>query len=190
MTWSEKQLIEQNAPAYLKNVIRIITETGLRVYKELACMCKDQVDLKDKVANIDDSKTPTGVAEVPLTKIALEVYRNQISIAGSSDWLFPNPRNPLGYQMSFKKSWSQALKKASVPYFRIYDLRSTQATRLSGGGAADDWVTQPLRQTDAKVFKKYSKMKLQMKREALDKLYSGANESNLGSRPSGPEKNR
>ncbi len=29
---------------------------------------------------------------------------------------------------------------------------------------ADEWVTQLLRQSDARVFKKYSQMKLQMKR--------------------------
>ena len=57
--------------------------------------------------------------------------------------------------------------RAGVRYFRIYDLRSTYATRLSAGGVADEWVTQLLRQGDAKVFKKYSQMKLQMKREAL-----------------------
>ena len=34
------------------------------------------------------------------------------------------------------------------------------------GGVADEWVTQLLRQGDAKVFKKYSQMKLQMKRRA------------------------
>jgi hypothetical protein len=41
---------------------------------------------------------------------------------------------------------------------------------------ADQWVTQMLRQTDAKVFKKYSQMKLQMRREALAKLNRKANE--------------
>jgi hypothetical protein len=35
---------------------------------------------------------------------------------------------------------------------------------------ADEWVTQMLRQGDAKVFKKYSQMKLQMRREALGDL--------------------
>jgi hypothetical protein len=45
------------------------------------------------------------------------------------------------------------------------------ATRLSAGGVADDeWVTQLLRQGDSQVFRKYSRMKLQMKREALEKL--------------------
>ena len=41
MTWSEQQMIELHAPEYLRNVIRIITETGLRVYKELAPHAKE-----------------------------------------------------------------------------------------------------------------------------------------------------
>jgi hypothetical protein len=55
-------------------VIRIVTETGLRVYKELASMQKEQIDLSNKVLFIADSKTPTGVAEVPLTDIAVEAF--------------------------------------------------------------------------------------------------------------------
>jgi hypothetical protein len=53
---------------------------------------------------------------------------------------------------------------------------TTYATCLSAGGVADEWVTQLLRQGDAKVFKKDSQMKLQMKREALQKLNRTANE--------------
>jgi hypothetical protein len=56
-----------------------------------------------------------------------------------------------------------------------------QSTRLSAGGVADEWVTQLLRQGDAKVFKKYSQMKLQMKREALEKMNRQANEMPLDS---------
>lgn len=44
------------------------------------------------------------------------------------------------------------------------------------GAGADEWVTQLLRQGDAEVFKKYSQMKLHMKREALAKLNRQANE--------------
>jgi hypothetical protein len=40
-----------------------------------------------------------------------------------------------------------------------------------------------LRQSDAKVFKKYSEMKLQMKREALVKLNRMANEQNVREDP-------
>jgi integrase len=170
MTWSEQAVIEQHAPAYLRNVIRIITETGLRVYKELACMKKEQVDLANKVVFIEDSKTPTGIGEVPLTDLAVDAFRGQIELAGPGPWLFPSSRRPTEHQVDFKKTWIRTLQRAGVPHFRLYDLRSTYATRLSAGGVADEWVTQMLRQTDAKVFKKYSQMKLQMKREALTRL--------------------
>ena len=180
MNWSEQQRVEFQAPEYLQNIIRIITETGLRVYKELMPMKKEQVDLENAVAWIPDSKTPNGIAEVPLTDLASKAFREQIRISGSGPWLFPNDDSSTGYQKSLKTVWRLTLRRAKVPYFRIYDLRSTYATRLSAGGVADEWVTQLLRQGDAKVFKKYSQMKLQMKREALKKLNRKANEGQAG----------
>ena len=65
---------------------------------------------------------------------------------------------------------------AGIPYFSIYELRHTFATRLSAGGVADHFVSQMLRQGDAKVFKRYSQAKLMMMREALAKLDRQANE--------------
>lgn len=180
MAWSEQQRIEFQAPEYLRNIIRIISETGLRVYKELMPMKKEQVDLQNAVVWIPDSKTPNGIAEVPLTDLARDAFQDQIRIAGPGTWLFPSDANPTGHQKTLKTVWHAALRRAKVPYFRIYDLRSTYATRLSAGGVADEWVTQLLRQGDAKVFKKYSQMKLQMKREALQKLNRKANEDGPG----------
>ena len=180
VTWSEQQKIEFAAPEYLRNVIRIVTETGLRIYKELTPMKKDQLDLVNRTVWIPDSKTPNGVAEVPLTDIAVAAFTKQLSISGPGDYLFPSDENASGHQKTFKTAWHATLRRAKVPYFRIYDLRSTYATRLSAGGVADEWVTQLLRQGDAKVFKKYSQMKLQMKREALARLNRQANETGPG----------
>jgi integrase len=176
VTWSEQRTIETHAPEDLRNVVRIITETGLRVYKELMPMKKEQLDLANAMVWIPDSKTPNGVAEVPLTLLALEAFRGQLRLSPCSPYLFPSDRNPSGHQRTLKTTWHATLRRAKVPYFRIYDLRSTYATRLSAGGVADEWVTQMLRQGDALVFKKYSQMKLQMKREALEKLNRRANE--------------
>ena len=100
----------------------------------------------------------------------MKALRDQLKLAGPGPWLFPSPVKPGEHQGSFKKTWERILRRAGVPHFRLYDLRSTYATRLSAGGVADEWVTQMLRQSDAKVFKKYSQMKLQMKREALARL--------------------
>ncbi|MBZ5667290.1 MAG: tyrosine-type recombinase/integrase, partial [Acidobacteriia bacterium] len=161
VTWSEQQRIEFHGPEYLKNAVRIITETGLRVYKELTPMKKDQVDLQNAVVWIPDSKTPNGTAEVPLTPLAVEAFRGQMAIAADSPFVFPSDLNRSGHQTALKTVWHKTLRRAKVPYFRIYALRSTYATRLSAGGVADEWMTQMLRQGDAQVFKKYSQMKLQ-----------------------------
>jgi hypothetical protein len=45
-------------------------------------MKKDQVDLENKVVRMPDSKTATGVAEVPLTELAVEAFRDQTQLAG------------------------------------------------------------------------------------------------------------
>jgi integrase len=181
VTWSEQRRIESQAPPHLRNIVQIITETGLRVYKELTPMRKDQVDFVNATVWIPDSKTPNGIAEIPLTPLAIEAFKSQMRISGIGPFLFPSDNNPSGHQKNLKTAWRKTLKRAGVPYFRIYDLRSTYATRLSAGGVADEWVTQLLRQGDAKVFKKYSQMKLQMKREALEKMNRQANEMPLDS---------
>ena len=181
VTWSEQRRIESHGPAHLRNVVQIITETGLRVYKELTPMKKDQVDLVNATVWIPDSKTPNGIAEIPLTPLATDAFKSQMMISGDGPFLFPSAKNPSGHHKNLKTAWRKTLKRAGVPYFRIYDLRSTYATRLSAGGVADEWVTQLLRQGDAKVFKKYSQMKLQMKREALEKMNRLANEMPLDS---------
>jgi integrase len=176
MTWSEQQLIERHAAERLRNVVRIISDTGLRVYKELLPLKKEEVALLNAKVLISDSKTPNGVAELALTELAIQTFRNHVLLAGTGEYLFPSDLNTTGHQQSLRTVWRLTLKRAGVPYFRIYDLRSTYATRLSAGGVADEWVTQLLRQGDAQVFKKYSQMKLQMQREALLKINRHANE--------------
>jgi integrase len=146
VTWSEQQKIASAAPEYLRNVVRIVTETGLRIYKELIAMKKDQLDLENRMVWIPDSKTPNGIAEVPLTEIAAEAFRKQLALAGIGPFLFPSGEDADGHQKTFKTVWHATLRRAGCRYFRIYDLRSTYATRLSAGGVADEFVTQLLRQ--------------------------------------------
>jgi integrase len=125
VSWSEQQRIEAGASVYLRNVIRLITETGLRVYKELTSMRKDQVDLQNAVVWIPDSKTPNGIGEVPLTELARPAFSDQLRVAGEGPYLFPSDKGSRGHQVTFKTGWAATLRRAKVPCFRIYDLRST-----------------------------------------------------------------
>ena len=178
MTASEQQRIEFSAPDYLRNVIVILVETGLRPYKELMPMKKLQVDMENRVVYIPDSKTTNGVGETPISDLAYKAFQAQIEATPASEYLFPTPRQKSSrpYIRSLKNIWAATLRRAGVPHFPIYELRHTFATRLSAGGVADHFVTQMLRQGDSAVFKRYSQAKLNMMREALAKLDRQANE--------------
>jgi len=127
VTWSEQERIESHGPEYLRNIVQIITETGLRVYKELAPMKKDQVDLPNAVVWIPDSKTPNGIAEVPLTPLAAEALRRQMAGTPESRFLFPSDRNPTGYQATFSES-------ALFPHLRspLHLCHTAECRRSSG----------------------------------------------------------
>jgi len=121
----------------------------------------------------------------PITPV-VDAFRNQLSLAGPGDWLLPSHRTAGQRYKSAKGVWRAALRKAGVSYFRIYDLRSTYATRLSAGGVADEWVVQLLRQGNSNVFKIYSQMKLTMKRGAFEQINRRANEMTIDEAPAGP----
>ena len=183
MSASEQAKIEMVAPAYLRNIVVIISEMGLRYKKELLSMKKDQVDLENGVVHIAESKTANGIGDMPLTQAAQEAFRRQMEETPGSEYLFPSPKPGAQkpYVTNLRKVWAGTLKKAGVPYFAPYELRHTFATRLSAGGVADHMVTQMLRQGDAEVFKLYSQAKLGMMREALTKLDRQANEREVSS---------
>ncbi len=151
MSSTEQAKIEIVAPSYLRNIIVIISELGLRYKKELLPMKKEQVDLDNGSPGSEYLfPTPAGKAQKP-------------------------------YMTNLRKVWAGTLKKAGLPYFAPYELRHTSATRLSAGGVADHMVTQMLRQSDADVFKRYSQAKLGMMREALAKLDRQASERGISS---------
>jgi integrase len=181
MTATEQAKIEFAAPNYVRNVVVIVSELGLRYKKELLSMKKNQVDLENSLVHIADSKTATGIGDMPLTQAAQEAFQRQIEATPGSEYLFPSPKSNASkpYITNLRKVWAATLKKAGVPYFAPYELRHTFATRLSAGGVADHMVTQMLRQTDAEVFKLYSQAKLGMMREALAKLDRHANERGI-----------
>jgi integrase len=178
MTASEQALIQRVAPIYLKHIVVILAEMGLRPYKELLPIKKSQVDLENSFIHLPDSKTTSGIGDMPMTGLAREAFRAQIESAPRSEYVFPSP-SPTAtkpYVTSLRKIWAKTLRRAEVPYFPIYHLRHTFATRLSAGGVADHFVTQMLRQGDSQVFKRYSQAKLNMMREALTRIDRQANE--------------
>jgi len=183
MTATEQTKIVFVAPGYLGNIVVILSEMGLRYKKELLPMKEGASRHRERVVHIQDSKTANGIGDMPMTDAALTAFERQIKEAEGSECLFPSPKRNAKkpYLTNVRKAWETTLKKAGVPYFTLYELRHTFATRLSAGGVADHMVTQMLRQGDAEVVKLYSQAKLGMMREALTKLDRQANERGISS---------
>ncbi len=117
-----QQHIEFVAPSYLGHVVIIMTEMGLRPYKELLQVRREQVDLANGLVHISHSKTDSGVADMPMTDRAAEAFRERLAeIPPDCPWLFPSPvqgaRHP--YIQSLTKVWKTTLRKAKVPYFPL-----------------------------------------------------------------------
>ena len=87
--WSVQQKIEFSAPEYLRNIIRIITETGLRVYKERVPMRKEHLDLENAMVWIPAMRIQTFIKNRS-RQFGVSRYEGQVSgISGSTTYVRP-----------------------------------------------------------------------------------------------------
>jgi integrase len=119
MSATEQGKIEIAAPSYLRNIVVILSEIGLRYKNELLPMKKEQVDLENGLVHIAESKTANGIGDMPLTQVAIEAFRRQMDETPGSNYLSPSPK--LGtqkpYMTNLRKAWAATLKKAGAPNF-------------------------------------------------------------------------
>lgn len=137
MTVTEQAKIEIAAPNYVRNIVVIVSKLGLRYKKEFLSMKKEQVDLENELVHIADSKTATGIGDMPLTQAAREAFRRQIEEAQGSEYLFPSPKVAAAkpYMTNLRKVWAATLKKAGVPYFPLTNF-GTRSLRDSARAAS------------------------------------------------------
>ena len=137
LTASEQACLEACAPVYLRNIVVIMVEMGLRPYRELIPMRKEQVDLENGIVHLPDSKTVNGIADMPMTERVREAFASQIGESGGSDYLFPSPRvdSSKPHITRVRKLWNRTLQRAGLPHFRY----TSCATRLQPGSAPGAW---------------------------------------------------
>ena len=114
VTWSEQRRIEVHAPDYLRNIVRIITEAGLRVYKELMPMKKEHLDLETQWSGFQISRRQrsSGSAVDAFGGGSISGPASPVSV---SPYLFPSDENPSGHQKTLKTVWHATLRRAGIP---------------------------------------------------------------------------
>jgi integrase len=156
--------------------LRVLTvlgvETGMRTGEMLKLQWKD-IDLLNDEIQVGRSKTLAGMRAVPISahcRTELLRWRSLVG-PGFSEWAFPsfaNRRHPL--QRGGRKAWAKALKTAGLPYFPIYHLRHTFASRLTAAGVSPLTIAHMLGHSSTQIVPRYAQVMDQNRLDAMKKL--------------------
>jgi integrase len=131
----EESRITSLARGWFLVLFILLIETGLRVRREALPLKWEDVDLDSEPGRIiiRGSKTAAGIRTVFLTNYCCDVLRRWkiLSGPGFSDFVFANPNNPLRHIKDYKRQWRAIATKSGVVGHRMYDTRSTFATRVN-----------------------------------------------------------
>jgi len=169
-TLEEEQRLLAVAKGYLKPLILLLVDTGLRVGKEALSIRWNDLNLENGLLYVRQSKTKAGIRCLPMTaRLKAELIRWKQLVGKQSDFVFAYPLDQSKHLLQVPKTWARALKDAKVEPRRIYDLRSTFATRLNGVGVPQVFIDQLMGHSGG-LAQTYSKASDEYRRAAIDKL--------------------
>jgi integrase len=170
------------AKGYLRPLVLLLVDTGLRVGKEALPLKWEDLDFLNDVVHVRDSKTPAGKRSIPLTNRLKAELRRWRHLTGPdfSEYVFFYPLDPSKHLQKVPKTWKRALKDAGISFRHIYDLRATFSSRMNAAGVPEVFVEQLLGHTGG-LTQVYAKAIDEFRRDAIKKL-----EEFVRSRPSAP----
>jgi integrase len=157
----------------IRALIILGVETGMRTGEMLSLRWND-LDFLLGAARVEKSKTAAGIRSIPLTQLCkaeLLRWRNLVG-AGFSEWVFPNFSNRRHRLQGGRKAWASDLKKAGLPFFPIYYLRHTFASRLTTAGVSPLTIANLLGHSSTQIVPRYAQVLDQNRLDAIGKLAS------------------
>jgi integrase len=172
VTFEEEERILTVAVPYIRVLVVLILETGMRSHKEALSLRWDAVDFTNDCIRVQESKTRAGIRNVPLSvrcKTELLRWRKMVG-PEFSPFVFPNLRKPSQSMKDIRHAWAKTLSNAGLEFFVTYNLRHSCASRLSAAGVSDLFVAQMIGHSSPGILQKYSKAIDEYKRDAVRKL--------------------
>jgi integrase len=172
LTWEEQDKLLAMASPRLRVFTVLGVETGMRTGEMLGLRWKD-INFLSNVIQVGRSKSPSGIRAVPISancKAELLRWRNLIG-PEFSEWVFPNFDNRRHrLQNGGRKAWANTLKKAGLPYFPVYHLRHSFASRLTAAGVSPLTIAQMLGHSSTQIVPRYAQVMDQNRLDAMKKL--------------------
>jgi integrase len=171
LDWKDQEKLLAVARPRIRMLIILGVETGMRTGEMLHLKWKD-IDFLSDLLRVEQSKTPSGIRSVPLTvlcKSELLRWRNLVG-PGFSEWVFPSFSDRRHKLQGGRKAWASTLKQAGLPYFPIYYLRHTFASRLTAAGVSTITIAQMLGHSSTQIVPRYAQVLDQNRIDAMKKL--------------------
>ena len=124
MTWSEQAQIEKHAPAYLQERDPNHHRNGPPNLQGTCLHEEGTSGHRQQSGFIADSKTPTGVAEVPLTDFAVEAFQDQIGARRARTLAVSElASSPPSTRSISRRLGNGRFDGRAYRHFRLYDLQ-------------------------------------------------------------------
>jgi integrase len=171
-TLDEEQRLLSVAQGYLRPLILLLLDTGLRPNAEALALKWRDVDFDRGMVTVISSKTPAGLRTVPMTNRLKEELLRWKKLTGpqNSQFVFFYPKDPSKHLLHVRKSWAHALKDAKVTNRRVYDCRSTYCSRMYAAGIQPILIELLMGHAGSGLVHTYAKADDDFKRDAAAKL--------------------
>src|ERR1700722_254301 len=138
VSFKEEEKILSVAVPYIRVLVVLILETGMRSHKEALPLRWDAVDFTNDSIRIRESKTRAGIRNIPLsTRCKAELMRWREAMGPEfSPFVFPNLRKTCQPMKDIRHAWARTLSDARLDFFVVYNLRHSCASRLSAAGVS------------------------------------------------------
>jgi integrase len=171
-TIDEERSLLSVAKGYLRPLILLLLDTGLRPNAEALPLKWKDVDFERGMVTVIASKTPAGLRTVPMTSRLKEELLRWKKLTGpqNSQFVFFYPKDPSRHLLHVRKSWVHALKDANVEKRRLYDCRSTFCSRMYAAGIQPVLIELLMGHAGSGLVHTYAKADDDFKRDAAAKL--------------------
>lgn len=172
VTFDEEERILSVAAPYLRVLVVLILETGMRSHHEALTLRWSDIDFTNDSIRVRESKTRAGIRNIPLSDRCKTELSRWCEMTGPefSPFVFPNMRIPSQPMKDVRHTWARALTDAKLDFFWLYNLRHSHASRLSAAGVSDLFVAQMIGHSTPSILQKYSKAIDEYRRDAIRKL--------------------
>jgi excisionase family DNA binding protein len=167
LEYDEEERLFKESPEYLKPILRVALNTGMRRGEILNLRWK-QVDMERRMISVQQTKSGKNRL-IPMNDVLFGEFSRLKTLLSRSEVVFANPRTGLPYTQ-VRKSFKGACKMAGISNLRFHDLRHTFATRLIRAGVDIITVKELLGHFSIRMTQRYTHSNQDQQRMAVARL--------------------